>query len=101
MTTQPMTAVDDIEVRTFYIRDCHDRWGARVWASVTAGPCRATNDETQWTVYHRPDEGDMYPVKLVHATNMADAIETARKLADAYRAIDAMTAARGVGRGRT
>ena len=76
---------DDIEIRKFYIKDCADRWGARVWCAVTAGPSYAVTDSTKWSVYHRPNKDEQWPANLVHVDSFDEALRIARDFAAAYR----------------
>jgi hypothetical protein len=74
-----------IEIRSFYIKDCADPWGARVWCAVTEGPNHATNERTKWTVYHRPNRGEMWPAKVIPGNSFDEALRVANDLAQAYR----------------
>lgn len=77
--------LDDIEIRTFYIKDCADHWGARVWCAVTDGPAHATSERTKWSVYHRPNHNEQWPAKIIHAATIDEAFAVARDIAAAYR----------------
>lgn len=78
-------SIGDVEIRKFYVRNCADSHGARVFAAVSDGPTHAVNDATRWTVYHRPEFDQRYPVKLITGLTHDEALRTAREFAAAYR----------------
>ena len=80
---------DDYEIRRFSMKECHDDFGARVYAAAAA-----PSDERQpWTVYHRPERGALFPVKLLHVDTFEQALELCRALVKTYTTLDSFTSA--------